>query len=109
MAINVYDKVNKIVFYKKFLFEFGILSILYALEFFCEEENYEECQIIIDTIKSEESRLDIILPKVINNDTIKEVKETYKKFNMTGENAIVNSKHYASVIIDAASKYGSNI
>ena len=75
-----------------------------ALHFLCgnhfrSDENYKECQKIIDAIKEQEKILDTRLFSTITNETIKEVVDNYKKFNLTGKNAIENSKYYATLII----------
>ena len=85
--------------YRKYMFMYGILSVLYVLEYFEFEENYEECQKIIDAIKEQEKARDTNLFSTITTETIKEVVETYKKFNLTGKNAIENSKYYATLIL----------
>ena len=86
--------------YRKYMFMYGILSVLFVLEFFEQNENYEECQKIIDAIKEQEKILGETLFTTINTETIKEVVESYKKFNLTGENAIENSKYYSELIIN---------
>ena len=86
--------------YRKYMFMYGILSVLFVLEFFEQNENYEECQKIIDAIKEQEKALGETLFTTINTETIKEVVESYKKFNLTGENAIENSKYYSELIIN---------
>jgi hypothetical protein len=88
---------NKI--YRKYMFMYGILSVLYVLEYFEFEENYEECQKIIDAIKEQEKALNTTLFSTITTETIKEVVESYKKFNLTGKNAIENSKYYSTLIL----------
>jgi hypothetical protein len=85
--------------YRKYMFMYGILSVLYVLEYFEFDENYKECQKIIDAIKEQEKALDITLFSTITTETIKEVVESYKKFNLTGKNAIENSKYYATLIL----------
>ena len=85
--------------YRKYMFMYGILSVLYVLEYFEFDENYEECQKIIDAIKEQEKALDTTLFSTITTETIKEVVESYKKFNLTGKNAIENSKYYATLIL----------
>lgn len=86
--------------YKKYMFYYGILTILFILEHFEQEENYEECHKIIEAIKQQEKYLDIKLFTRMTNESISLVIETYKKFNLTGENAVENSKHYAQIFID---------
>ena len=85
--------------YRKYMFMYGILSVLYVLEYFEFDENYEECQKIIDAIKEQEKALDTTLFSTITTETIKEVVDIYKKFNLTGKNAIENSKYYATLIL----------
>ena len=85
--------------YRKYMFMYGILSVLFVLEYFEFNENYEECQKIIDAIKEQEKALDTTLFTTITKDTIKEVIESYRKFNLTGINAIENSKYYATLIL----------
>ena len=91
---------TEIAHYRIFMFAYGLLSVLFVLKHFEDLENYEECQKIIDAIKEQEQRLDIKLFTVINKNTVNEVVETYKKFNMTGENALENSKYYSDIIVD---------
>lgn len=81
------------------MFMYGILSVLFVLEYFEFDENYEECKKIIDAIREQEKILGDTLFTTITKDTIKEVIESYKKFNLTGENAIENSKYYSTLII----------
>lgn len=88
-----------IAHYRVYMFTYGLLSVLFVLKHFESLEMYEECQKIIDAIKEQEQRLNVKLFTVINKDTIKEVIETYKKFNLTGENAIEHHKYYSELII----------
>ena len=85
--------------YRKYMFMYGILSVLFVLEYFVFNENYEECQKIIDAIKEQEKILGETLFTTITKDAIKEVIESYRKFNLTGINAIENSKYYATLIL----------
>ena len=85
--------------YRIHIFKFGILSVLYTLKHFEKLENYEECQKIIDAIKEQEQKLDIKLFTVITKQTIQEVVDSYKAFNLTGNNAVDNSKYYSEIII----------
>ncbi len=84
---------------RKYMFMYGILSVLFVLEYYEYKEEYEECQKIIDAIKEQEKALDTTLFTTITTETIKEVVETYKKFNLTGKNAVENSEYYSELII----------
>ena len=85
--------------YRKYMFMYGILSVLFVLEYFEEAEEYTECQKIIDSIKEQEKALNTTLFSTITPETINEVIEGYKKFNLTGKNSVENSKYYASLIL----------
>ena len=85
--------------YQKYMFMYGILSVLFVLEYYEYEEEYEECQKIIDAIKDQEKALETTLFTTITTEAIKEVIETYKKFNLTGKNEIENSKYYSTLIL----------
>lgn len=85
--------------YRKYMFMYGVLSVLHVLDYYVFEENYEECQKIIDAIKEQEEKLNTKLFTTITEQTIKEVKEVYSKFNLTGDNALEHSKYYATLIL----------
>lgn len=88
-----------IAHYRIYMFTYGLLSVLFVLKHFESLEMFEECQKIIDAIKEQEQRLNVKLFTVINKEVINEVIETYNKFNLTGENAVENSKYYSELII----------
>lgn len=90
--------------YEQLIFQFGILSILFVLEHYQEVENYEECKQIIDTLDRIESKRGIKLPIKIDEETEAIVIHSYKKFNLTGINAVSNSMHYADLIINGEIK-----
>ena len=81
------------------MFMYGILSILYVLEYYELKEEYAECQKIIEAIKEQEEFIGTKLFTEINQTNIKEIISTYQKFNLTGINAIENSKWYSTLII----------
>lgn len=85
--------------YRKYLFMYGIMTVINVLEYYEFEEEYEECKKIIDSIKEQEDMLDITLFTRNTNECLKEVLKTYKKFNLTGVNAINNSKYYATLVL----------
>lgn len=85
--------------YELLIFKFGILTVLFVLEYYQSIEDYEECKNIIDALNKIESERGIKLPRRIDEETKMIVIHSYKKFNMTGKNAIHNSKYYADLII----------
>lgn len=91
---------SSIEIYRKYMFMYGILTILELLQHFENIEEYEECQKIIDAIKEQEIRLNTTLYTKITKEAINEVIETYKKFNLTGKNALENSIYYKNLILN---------
>ena len=87
-------------YYEKKMWMYGILTLLYVMEFFIEVENYEECKKIVDAIHSIEKRLGQKLFTEINKDTIKEVIGAYKRLGLTGQNAEHNHRFYADILIN---------
>lgn len=86
--------------YRKYMFMFGVLTLLLLLKYLEEKENYEECEKIIGAIKEQEERLETSFPREISNKTINEIKEIYKTFGLTGENLMENSLYYRDYIIN---------
>lgn len=86
--------------YKKYMFMYGILSVLFVMEHFESIENYEECQKILDAIKQQEKLLGCKLPTRRIELKVKEVIDAYKKFNLTGKNHLENSKYYSKLILN---------
>ena len=85
--------------YRKYMFIYGIMTVINVLEYYEFEEEYEECQKILEAIKEQEEILGITLFTRNSKECLKEVVETYKKHNLTGLNAISNSKYYATLVI----------
>lgn len=91
---------TKILKYRKYMFMYGLLSVLYALEWHEARENYEECGYIVDAIREQETRLGITLGTRITSELIQTVIDGYKPFGLTGKNAVENSRYYSELIIE---------
>lgn len=78
---------------------YGILTILYVLKHFENEEEYEECQKIMDAINEQNVRLECNIPTVISEALHYEIIEVYKRFGLTGVNVEHNSAYYCSLVI----------
>lgn len=85
--------------WKTKIFQYGVLTVLYVLQYLEEKENYIECQNIVDTIRHLEKELYTDFFTVINEESIKKIIDYYKVFGLTGVNAVNNSKYYADMII----------
>lgn len=88
-----------ILHYRKYMFIYGILSVLFVLEHFEKEENYEECEKIMKSIKEQEKILNLPLFSVVTDETINEVVESYRRFNLKPEQIIEKSKYYSELIL----------
>lgn len=95
-------------FYKQQMFLYGLLTLLYVLQHFETQEDYEECKTIMDAIREQEKRLDTTFFTKITDDAIAEVISVYQKHGMTGENAVENSKFYASRVLMEIKTKGAN-
>lgn len=87
-------------YYRRCLFSYGILSILFVLEKLIDMEKYEECKKIIDVIEEQEGLLKIKLPRKRSELKVKDVIYIYKKMGLTGGNHYENSKHYSEIMIN---------
>lgn len=86
--------------YKRFLFTYGLLSILFVLKEFELQENFEECQKITDCIRELEKKLNCQLFTEINPECIDDLIRTFEECNLTGDGLFENSKHYSTIILD---------
>lgn len=86
--------------YRIYLFQYGILSILFTLEYFTEIERYEECEKILDAIHKQNDNLGLNLPTKREDLKVKDVISIYKNHGLTGQNHFDNSKYYSELIIN---------
>lgn len=93
-------KSDKILHYRKYLFMYGIITLILVRDYFEGLQDYEECAVINEAISEQELMLGTTFPKVIDDNCILEVVNTYKKFNLTGKNALENSGYYSLIVID---------
>ncbi len=86
--------------YYKFIFQYGILTILIVLDYLINNEDYEECQEIEIAISKCESRLNLKFKRTIDGELLQLVESNYKKFGLTEENIFSNSLVYAESILN---------
>ena len=86
--------------YRKYIFMYGILSILYVLKYYEELENYEECNKIIESIKEQEAKLNITLYTTISNELIDELMMILGDTTMSKKEVINHNKYYSTLIIN---------
>jgi hypothetical protein len=87
------------LYYRKNIFTYGILSVLYVLQRLEESEEYEECQKIVEAIQEQEKALGIKLETRITKDLIGVIIDEYKRFNLTGKDVENHHSYYADLII----------
>ncbi len=78
---------------------YGIISVLIVRDYFESVEDFEQCAVIMDALEEQEQRLDIVLPRVIDDKCIAEVQDVYLREGLTGINLLENSEYYAELII----------
>ena len=86
--------------YGNYFYAFGMLTVLYLLEYFENEENYEECDKIVKAIREQEKRLDTSFYTKITKDCIIEVMDAYNRNGLNPNNAIEMAKFYKNEILE---------
>lgn len=95
----------KVKLYRKYLFMYGITTLIMVLEHFERLENYEECQLIVEAIREQEERLDIKLWTRNTEETLTEVLTLHKEGSGLSISEIQShSKYYANIVIDEINK-----
>lgn len=87
--------------WRKWTFDYGILAVLYALDYFEVREDFEECAKIIDAIKEREIHFDEKLPKRLNSDVIQLVLDSTKNDPERKDNTLELYKKRALKIIES--------
>lgn len=85
--------------YRKYIFNYGILSVLHVLKHYEEQENYEECAEIINAINYLNETLDAELPSVITEEYVKFVVSKFKESVAFAKNVPRCYEWYAQDII----------
>lgn len=94
---NLSDFENALLQYRLYLFQYGLLSVLYVMKYFESMEQYEECEIICIAIAEQSERLNIDISTQLNDFTIKEIA---KEFKIWGMNKVIEvHKYYATIIL----------
>lgn len=91
--------------YEKYVYAYGVGSVLFVLEFFEKTEKYEECQKIINAIHSIEDVFkdkEYKLPTRIDKEGIQFVMEGFKLLKMypTEEEIVDRAIKYGSIILE---------
>lgn len=86
--------------YRKHLFSYGLLTLLFVLEHYESIENFEECHNIVTAIREIREEYNLRdFPTRRTDEFIKAVIESYKRLSLSGSNAENNSRYFAAQII----------
>ncbi len=98
------DKEKKKKVYDYALHMYGFLTLLYLIDQYIKEENFEECQIILDVMNSHNKEFNHNLPTKLNKDSINYFKEAVKDFGVDGDKILKTIPFYAEDIKDLINK-----
>lgn len=89
----------KEILYRRSAFKYGVITLCYLIDIYSKEENYEECQIILDVINSLSEKYEMWIPKKFDDQAKLWLKVKLKKITGTnGETIIHNLPFYAGMI-----------
>lgn len=91
--------------YRKIMYRYGLLTLLFLLDYYEEDEDYHQCHEIYTCIRREEAYLGTALGTCYTDEVLKNVKASYKKAGMTGIHAVENSMLYATLLRDQFRKH----
>ena len=91
--------------YRKIMYRYGLLTLLFLLDYYEEDEDYHQCHEIYTCIRREEAYLGTELGTRYTDEVLKNVKASYKKAGMTGIHAVENSMLYATLLRDQFRKH----
>ena len=81
--------------YRHYCFIYGVMSLVWLMEEYAIEENYEECQTILNSINGLSEKFETPMPTKWNEDSINWFKEQMKYSANKGEIALQNIPFYA--------------
>ncbi len=85
--------------YTKCLYLYGFMTLLCLIEDYIEQENYEECQIILDVIKDHNKYLGHDLPTELNEQSFEYFQKAREEFKIS-DKSLLNITLYAEEIKD---------
>lgn len=85
----LFDKILKLIImkekktkiYRSMCFKYGVITLCYLIEQYSEEENYEECQIILDAILQLSDKFNMKLPTKFDKNAFKWLKYELASIN----------------------------
>lgn len=84
--------------YLKSLPIYGFITLVYLIDEYAQEENYEECQLIFETLTEYNEKFKADLPTMFNEDARSYLKEAMQEYGLTGEITLNNVPYYAQKV-----------
>lgn len=85
--------------YVQAIFAYGVVPVLLLLEEYEDNQNFEECQIILDAIQFINTNLEVEkLPLKYDATTLSKLREWFSLYGFSGDSAIENMPYYMSKI-----------
>ena len=80
--------------YRKALYSYGFITLCYLIDQYECEENFEECQIILDAIKEHNLKMSDSLPTKYDETAKEYFSKVIKTFNLSGSYILNNIEGY---------------
>ncbi len=97
-TLQTVTRVLKTAKYLQALYRYGFYTLCYMIQEYEKEENYEECQIIMDAIREHNKELNDNLPSKFDENCTKIFKDAIRKAGFTGDIALGNVEVYAEEV-----------
>lgn len=97
-TLQTVTRVLKKAKYLQALYQYGFYTLCYMIQEYEKEENYEECQIIMDAIRKHNEELNDNLPSKFDGNCSKIFKKAFKDAGFTGDIALGNVEVYAEKV-----------
>jgi hypothetical protein len=90
--------------YSKALYSYGFYTLCYLINEYEQAGNYEECQIIFDTIKDHNQSMHNDLPTKYDAEAKMYLRKAYNSLGLSGEIAMSNIPSYAEKVKELISE-----
>jgi len=81
--------------YLEALYRYGFMTLVYLIDEYEKDQNYEECEIIFSAIMQHNKYLNHNHPTKYNDEAKEYFKKAFAEFGLTGDVAVKNLLYYA--------------
>jgi hypothetical protein len=89
---------EKKVKYSKALYLYGFLTLTYLIEEYNQQQNFEECQLILEVLQEHNVKHELDLPTVYDKDSILYFKKCMQDLGYTGNTSLGNIQYYVAEV-----------